>query len=79
MARRQGADAGYVLSVDTQPIEPCRDLQVLMEGSRWLDPAALVPLVETRLRAVVRRGRAGITTESDGGVVLTSAGGARQP
>jgi len=79
LARRQGADAGYVLSVDTQPIEPCRDLEVLMEGARWLDPGALVPLVETRLRAVVRRGRAGITMESDGGAVLTSAGGARQP
>jgi hypothetical protein len=79
LARRQGADAGYVLSVDTQPIAPCRDLEVLMAGARWLDPASLVPLVETRLRAVVRRGRAGLTMESGGGAVLTNAGGARQP
>ena len=79
LARRQGADAGYVLSIDTQPIEPCRELQVLTEGSRWLDPASMVALVETRPRAVVRRGRSGITMEADGGVVLASAGSAKQP
>jgi hypothetical protein len=79
LARRQGADAGYVLSVETQPIEPCRELQVLTEASRWLDPASLVPLVETRARAIVRRGRSGITLEADGGVVLTGQAGARQP
>jgi hypothetical protein len=69
-ARRLGADAGYVLSVDSRPLDPCRDLQVLMEGARWLDPGTIVPLVETRLRAVVRRGRSGVTTEWDGGVVF---------
>lgn len=79
LARRQGADAGYVLSIRTQPIEPCRDLQVLMEGSRWLDPASLVPLVETRPRAIVRRGRSGITMEFDGAVVLTGTPTVKQP
>jgi hypothetical protein len=69
-AVRQGADAGYVMSVDTQPVDPCRDLQVLMEGARWLDPETIVPLVETRLRAVVRRGRSGVIVEGDGGVVF---------
>jgi hypothetical protein len=77
LARRQGADAGYLLLVDSQPIEPCRDLQALTEGSRWLDPETIVPLVETRLRAIVRRGRSGVTAEWDGGVVIAGAGGAR--
>jgi hypothetical protein len=72
-AVRLGADAGYVIAVDTQPVDPCRDLQILMDGARWLDPETLVPLVETRLRAVVRRGRSGVTVEWDGGVVI--AGG----
>jgi hypothetical protein len=72
-AVRLGADAGYVTAVDTQPLDPCRDLQLLTEGARWLDPETLVPLVETRLRAVVRRGRSGVIVEGDGGVVI--AGG----
>jgi hypothetical protein len=73
LARRQGADAGYLMLVDSQPVEPCRDLQMLTEGSRWLDPGALVPLVETRLRAIVRRGRSGVIVESDGGVMIAGA------
>ena len=70
VARRRGADAGYVVSLDSRPVDPCRDLLVLMEGARWLDPETIVPLVETRLRAIVRRGRSGLTAEWDGGLVL---------
>ena len=77
LARRQGVDAGYVMVVDSQPLDPCRDLQVLMEGSRWLDPGSMVPLVETRLRAVVQRGRSGVTADWDGGVVIAGASGSR--
>ena len=73
LARRQGADAGYVTRVDSQPLDPCRALQALLDGSRWLDPETIVPLVETRPRAIVRRGRSGVTAEWDGGVVI--AGG----
>jgi len=72
-AVRLGADAGYVMAVDAQPVDPCRDLHILMDGARWLDPETIVPLVETRLRAVVRRGRSGLFVEWDGGVVI--AGG----
>jgi len=70
VARRRGADAGYVMSLDSRPVDSCRDLLVLMEGARWLDPETIVPLVETRLRAIVRRGRSGVTAEWDGGLVL---------
>jgi hypothetical protein len=69
-AVRLGADAGYVMSVETQPVDACRDLHVLMDGARWLDPQTIVPLVETRLRALVRRGRSGLSLEWDGGVVF---------
>ena len=69
-ARRLGSDAGYVMSVDSRPIDPCRDLQALMDGARWLDPETIVPLVDTRMQAIVRRGRSGVTAEWDGGLVL---------
>ena len=79
LARRQGADAGYVVAIDSQPLDPCRDLLVLMEGSRWLDPGTMVPLIETRPRAIVRRGRSGVTTEWDGGLVFAGVSGATPP
>jgi hypothetical protein len=70
LARRLGSDAGYVVSLDSQPVDPCRDLQSLIDGARWLDPETIVPLVETRLQAIVRRGRSGVTAEWDGGLVI---------
>ena len=70
-ALRLGADAGYVVSIDTRPLDPCRDLRWLLGVAPWLDPDAIVPLIETRLQAVVRRGRSGVAAEWDGGLVLT--------
>lgn len=70
LARRLGTDAGYVVSVDSRPLDPCRDLRALMDGARWLDPETIVPLVDTRLHALVRRGRSGVIAEGDGGVVI---------
>ena len=34
LARRRGTDAGYVMSLDSRPVDPCRDLQALMDGAR---------------------------------------------
>ena len=73
--RRRGRDAGYIISVDRRPLDPCRDIQVLMDGARWLDPETIVPLVETRLRAIVRRGRSGVTTDWDGGLLIADVNG----
>jgi hypothetical protein len=69
-ARRRGADAGYLVSLETRPLDPCHELQSLTDGLPWLDPEAIVPLVETRFQAIVRRGRSGISTEWDGGLLL---------
>ena len=77
LARRRGSDAGYIMSLDGRPVDPCRDLQALMDGARWLDPETIVPLVETRLHAVVRRGRSGVTAEWDGGLVIAGANESR--
>jgi hypothetical protein len=75
--RRMGTDAGYMMSLDTRPVDPCRDLRALMDGAPWLDPETIVPLVETRLQAIVRRGRAGVTAEWDGGLVIAGANESR--
>jgi hypothetical protein len=72
-ARRIGNDAGYVVALDSRPVDPCRELQVLNDNFRWLDPEAIVPLVDTRLQAIVRRGRSGLVAEWDGGLLLAGA------
>jgi Bacterial extracellular solute-binding proteins, family 5 Middle len=76
-ARQLGNDAGYVVALDSRPVDACRDLQTLMDGARWLDAPTIVPLVETRMHAIVRRGRSGVTAEWDGGVVVAGPGGPR--
>jgi hypothetical protein len=48
-----------------------------MDGARWLDPDTIVPLVDTRLQAVVRRGRAGITADFDGALLIDGLDAAR--
>jgi hypothetical protein len=77
LARRRGNDAGYVVAVDSRAVDACRELQTLMDDARWLDPQTIVPLVETRMHAIVRRGRSGVTAEWDGGVVVAGPGGPR--
>ena len=72
-ARRRGTDAGYIMSLDNRPVDACRDLQMLVDGARWLDPETIVPLVETRRRAIVRRGRSGVTAEWDGGLLIAGS------
>jgi hypothetical protein len=74
---RRGLDAGYIISVDRRPLDPCRDMQLLTESARWLDPETIVPLVETRLRAIVRRGRSGITADWDGGLQIADVSAPR--
>jgi hypothetical protein len=77
LARQGGTDAAYILSVDRRPLEPCRDLQLMVEGARWLDPETIVPLVDTRLTAIVRRDRSGAEAEWDGGLLITGVYGSR--
>ena len=69
-ARRDGTDAGYVVSVDSRPLDPCLELEALLDSFPWLRRTTIVPLVDTRLQAVVRRGRSGLTTTFDGSVLI---------
>lgn len=77
LALRRGGDAGYVMSFDNRPLDPCRELQMVMGRTPWLDPSTIVPMVDTRRRAIVRRGRSGIVSEWDGGLLIAGAGGQR--
>jgi hypothetical protein len=73
LARRRGTDAGYIMAFDRRPLDPCREMEVAMDGARWLDPATIVPLVDTRLQAIVRRGRSGVTAEWDGALLIAGS------
>jgi hypothetical protein len=73
-ARRLGADAGYLMAVNSRPLDPCRELQLLVDGAPWADPETIVPLVQTRRQAIVRRGHSGVSVEWDGGLLLAPAG-----
>ena len=76
-ARRRGGDAAYVMSLEKHQIDPCLGLQGVKERAPWLDPRTIVPLVDTRLRAIVRRGHSGIITEWDGGLIIAGGEGQR--
>jgi hypothetical protein len=69
-ARYLGNDAGYLLSVASRSLDPCNDLYALVDTVPSLRPGTIVPLVDTRLQAVLRRGRSGLTTEFDGAVLI---------
>jgi hypothetical protein len=77
VARRRGADAAYIAAIESRPLEPCRELRAMMEAAPWLDPETIVPLVETRLRAVIRRERSGVTVDWDGGLLIADASASR--
>ena len=56
-ALRRGNENAYIFSIERRPLDACREMQVLMDSAAWLDPQTIVPLVDTRLQAIVRRGR----------------------
>jgi hypothetical protein len=69
-AQERGTEAGYIISLTRRPLDPCQELREAVERLKWLDPETIVPLVDTRRRAVARRGRAGVIAEWDGGLVI---------
>jgi hypothetical protein len=67
---RRGNETAYIVSLDRRPLDSCREMQVLMNDAGWIDPQSIVPLVDTHLQAIVRRGRSGLSTEWDGTLLL---------
>ncbi len=73
-ALRRGNESAYVLSLDRRPLDACREMHVLVDNASWIDPKTIVPLVDTRLQAIVRRGRSGLIAEWDGTLLLDGIG-----
>ncbi|MGB7220806.1 MAG: ABC transporter substrate-binding protein [Vicinamibacterales bacterium] len=70
LSQARGTEAGYVVPFNRVPLDPCQELRNVVDRLKWLDPDTIVPLVDTRLRAIARRGRSGVTAEWDGGLVI---------
>lgn len=65
-ALMRGDDAGYVIAIER--FNGCADVMALHEQAAWLTRDNPVPLVDTRARALVRKGRSQPAIEWDGGL-----------
>jgi hypothetical protein len=61
-AIRSGTERGYVIGLPHETLAPCRELSRLPVG------ASIVPLIDTRAQAIVRRGSPDLTVDWDGTV-----------
>ncbi|MBA3316627.1 MAG: hypothetical protein H0T50_00850 [Gemmatimonadales bacterium] len=59
---RDGVGRAYVVPVPRTALVPCREL------ARWPVGSVLVPLIDTRMSAIVRRGVPALAVEFDGGL-----------
>jgi extracellular solute-binding protein (family 5) len=61
-ALRDRTERAYVIAASRESLAPCRD------ASAWPSGASIQPLIDTRARAIVRRGSPGLTVDWDGTV-----------
>jgi hypothetical protein len=59
---QHGNDRGYIVALPLRSASPCRELL------EWSKLGHLEPLIDTRQRAIVRRGSPALTTDYDGSV-----------
>jgi len=64
-AVRGASERAYVIGLPRQSLAPCRD------GSLWPAGARLLPLIDTRAYAIVRKGAPPLTVEWDGTIRVT--------
>jgi hypothetical protein len=69
-AMRSGTDAAYVTRTRREPLDPCEALRDARSWMPWFEPAAVAGLVDTRLRAIVRLGRAGLELGAEGDLLI---------
>jgi hypothetical protein len=73
-ALRDGTEFAYVLALPRKSLTPCRD------SATWPSGATIQPLIDTRARAIVRRGSPPLTVDWDGTVrVLDEPSSAELP
>jgi hypothetical protein len=82
-----GGELAYVVALPRRTLRPCQELRSLAAAAPWLIPTfaarvaaedldsthALVPLVDTRSRVIVRRAVAGLVADWDGTLHLRGA------
>ena len=69
VALRGGGDLGYVVPLSRSSLSPCLDLAALASSAPWLGSGvtdAIIPLVATRDRAVMKRDRVSASVDWDG-------------
>ena len=77
---RSGTEVAYVVALPRYSVDPCVDAERVIAAAPWLardlsrhgSLVTLVPLVETRLRAVVRRDWPGLTMTWDSTITISS-------
>jgi hypothetical protein len=79
-ALRAGTELAYVVDVPARSLTPCQDMDTLVALAPWLaadasagQALALVPLIETRDRAIMRRDRVSLSIDGDGTLRLIDA------
>jgi hypothetical protein len=78
-ALRDGGEMAYVLDVPRVFLSSCNDVGVLLSQAPWLASGAgadarLVPLIDTRETAIVRRDRVAVTADWRGTLHFSDAG-----
>jgi hypothetical protein len=73
-ALMSGGEMAYVMPLERLTLDRCRAVNDLLAGGPWLGTqGAITPLIDTRLRAVVRRNRLSIDFAWDSTVVIVVA------
>lgn len=72
---RRGGDLGYVMRLPRRVMDACMELSALISRAPWLGSQtglrqAVVPLVDTRARALIRRDRVDLGVDWDGTVTI---------
>lgn len=80
VAMRRGREAAYIEALPRRVGDDCAAVQALVDRAPWILggagasdlslPAVVLPLVDTRARAVVRRGLTGLSVAWDGTVLV---------
>ncbi len=75
-ALHAGDEVAYVLPLPRFIVAPCHEFAMLLRSAPWLESARtdsrlpVIPLIETRSHAIVRRGRVGLSVDADGSLRL---------
>jgi hypothetical protein len=71
----KGDELAYVLELPTRPIAPCDEADALIASAPWIAASgvSLVPLIDTRDRAIARRDGISLSIDWDGTLHLVGA------